>query len=139
APTSGTIAERMRITSQGRVSIGGVTAPTKLFELAGGAWSDGLTWNNASSRDIKQDFSAVDGRAVLDKLMTVPLQTWSYKDEEGEARHLGPVAEDFKAAFGLGSNDKTIATVDEEGVALAAIQGLKSELQDKDAQIAAQR
>jgi len=33
--------------------------------------------------------------------------------------HLGPVAQDFHAAFGLGADDKHIATVDADGVALA--------------------
>jgi len=54
-------------------------------------------------------------------------------------RHLGPVAQDFRAAFGLGRNDTTITTVDADGVALAAIQGLNQKLiesnLEKEAQI----
>jgi polyhydroxyalkanoate synthesis regulator phasin len=34
------------------------------------------------------------------------------------------VAQDFAAAFAVGEDDKHIATVDADGVALAAIQGL---------------
>jgi hypothetical protein len=53
-------------------------------------------------------------------------------------RHIGPVAQDFYAAFGLnGGDDKHISTVDEGGVALAAIQGLNQKLNQKDAEIAA--
>ncbi len=37
---------------------------------------------------------------------------------------MGPMAQDFRAAFGLGVNDTSIVTVDADGVALAAIQGL---------------
>ena len=42
---------------------------------------------------------------------------------------MGPMAQDFHAAFGLGANDVTIATVDADGVALAAIQGLNDKLE----------
>ena len=47
------------------------------------------------------------------------------------------VAQDFHAAFGLGDSDKAIGTVDETGVALAAIQGLNQKLNAKDAEIEA--
>ena len=51
-------------------------------------------------------------------------------------KHLGPVAQDFHAAFGLnGSDDKHISVVDENGVALAAIQGLNQKLNEKDSEI----
>ncbi len=54
---------------------------------------------------------------------------------EGSARHIGPMAQDFHAAFGVGEDDRYISTVDASGVALAAIQGLSQILQDKDAEI----
>jgi hypothetical protein len=60
---------------------------------------------------------------VLAKLAALPITTWAYTNAPS-VRHLGPVAQDFAAAFGLGDNDKHIATVDADGVALAAIQGL---------------
>ena len=43
------------------------------------------------------------------------------------------VIEDFYAAFGFGTDDKTISTTDVDGVALAAIKTLaeKSEAQDE--------
>jgi len=50
-------------------------------------------------------------------------------------RHLGPSAQDFREQFGLGVDDRTIATVDANGVALAAIQGLHAELEDRDTRI----
>jgi len=46
------------------------------------------------------------------------------------------MAQDFKAAFGLGQDDKFIAFVDEQGVALAAIQALNRKLDQRDAEIA---
>ena len=61
------------------------------------------------------------------------VQTWAYTNSAG-VRHLGPVAQDFKAAFGLGSSDKHIATVDADGVALAAIQGLNQKVEQQRAE-----
>ena len=45
------------------------------------------------------------------------------------------MAQDFYAAFGLGLGDKTIDTIDPNGVALAAIQGLHELAREKDAEI----
>jgi hypothetical protein len=92
---------------------------------------DGTTWINASDRNLKQDFEPVDPLVLLAKVTSMPVQSWSYKSHPQE-KHVGPVAQDFHAAFGLGSDDKSIATVDEGGVALAAIQGLNQKLNEKD-------
>ncbi len=54
----------------------------------------------------------------------LPISKWSYKVEDGSVRHIGPMAQDFAAAFGLGSDDRSIGTVDADGVALAAMQAL---------------
>ncbi len=51
---------------------------------------------------------------------------------------MGPTAQDFRAAFGLGEDETTISVVDEQGVALAAIQGLNQKLEAK-TQAAAER
>jgi hypothetical protein len=69
------------------------------------------------------------------KVSGLPIQTWSFKDNTA-IRHMGPMAQDFYAAFGLGQDDKTISTIDLDGVALASIQGLYHLLQEKDAEIA---
>jgi phage shock protein A len=45
------------------------------------------------------------------------------------------MAQDFHAAFGTGTDDKHIATVDADGVALAAIQGLNEKLEEKESVI----
>jgi hypothetical protein len=54
---------------------------------------------------------------------------------EASIKHLGPMAQDFYAPFGLGADEKHIATVDEGGVALAAVQGLNQKLEEKSEQI----
>lgn len=102
----------------------------------GGYLSNGGTWTNASSRSLKHAFEVVDTRAVLRNVVALPISTWRYKSSE-EGRHLGPVAEDFQAAFGLGDGE-SIATVDADGVALAAIQGLNQKLEAENTRLQAQ-
>ena len=93
-----------------------------------------------SDRNAKENFAPVSTRAVLEKVAALPITEWNYKIASAEVRHVGPMAQDFKASFGLnGQDDQHINVVDESGVALAAIQGLNEKLQDeskaKDAQI----
>ena len=94
-------------------------------------------WTNGSSRDSKKNFSPADAKQILDRLVTLPILKWNYKAEDEAVVHLGPTAEEFAAAFSLGASDKAIGTVDANGVALAAIQGIHELVQEKDAQIAA--
>ncbi len=82
------------------------------------------SWANLSDRNVKANFAPVNPQAVLEGVANLPLSTWMYKSEAGGVRHLGPMAQDFYAAFGLGADNKHITTVDANGVALAAIQGL---------------
>ncbi|NOS72151.1 MAG: hypothetical protein HOP33_19775 [Verrucomicrobia bacterium] len=89
-----------------------------------------------SDRNAKEKFVPVDGRDVLAKIATLPLTEWTYKTDPSGTRHIGPMAQDFHAAFGLnGSDDKHISVVDESGVALAAIQGLNEKVEQKNAEI----
>ena len=88
-----------------------------------------------SSRQEKSGFESVDGISVLDKVAGLPISEWSYKADNPSVRHLGPMSEDFHAAFGLGKTDKGLTSVDTSGVALAAIQGLNQKLEEKDARI----
>jgi len=84
-------------------------------------------------RNIKQDFAEVDPGEVLEKVVALDVRSWTYTNDP-DRRHLGPVAQDFHAAFGLnGTDDKHIATVDADGVALAAIQGLNQKLAEREA------
>jgi hypothetical protein len=89
------------------------------------------TFVSASDRNVKTDFRPVKPAQVLDKVLALPLQEWTYQADPERSRHLGPMAQDFHAAFGLGANDTTIATVDADGVAFAAIQGLNQKLADE--------
>lgn len=94
----------------------------------------GGTWTNSSSLSLKTAFGGIDADAILRRVLALPLSTWEYRASPQEGRHLGPIAEDFHAAFGLGADSRTISTVDASGVALAAIQGLHARVQSGDAQ-----
>ncbi len=101
------------------------------MRLAGGS----SAWSPLSDRNAKTHYSAVDGRDVLARLAAIPIQTWNYKAQDPAIRHIGPVAQDFYAAFKVGEDDKFISTVDADGVALASIQGLYQIVQEKDTEI----
>jgi hypothetical protein len=88
-----------------------------------------------SDRNAKREFARVDVRETLDRLMSVPIQTWSYSASDEPVRHMGPMAQDFAAAYSLGADDKTINPVDANGVALASIQALYEMVKEKDAEI----
>lgn len=91
-------------------------------------------WSSMSDRNVKNDFAPVDAQAMLAQVLALPVTTWSYKTEPG-VRHVGPMAQDFYSAFGVGEDDRHIAEVDEGGVALAAIQGLNQKLSQRDSEI----
>jgi hypothetical protein len=120
--------------SYGQVTIGLASGLNPLV-LVGGAYCTGAQWVNACDRNLKEDFQPADPRAILEKVAALPVMTWHYKTETASVKHLGPTAQDFKGAFELGDSDKSIGTIDEGGVALAAIQGLNQKLNEKDAEI----
>lgn len=95
----------------------------------------GNAWSALSDRDSKANFTPVDGRAVVEKLAGIPVSTWNYKTQDEAIRHIGPMAQDFAAAFKVGEDDKHITTIDADGVSLAAIQGLYQMVQERDLRI----
>jgi len=109
----------------------GQNAGNTISTWNGARLTDAGVWSNVSDRNRKTDFKEVNPRAVLDKLATMPVRQWRYTNEDACVKHIGPVAQDFQATFGLGTDDKTIGTVDADGVALAAIQGLNQKLEER--------
>ena len=104
------------------------------LECSGTVYSKGVALT--SDRNLKENFTALDGGAVLAKVAALPMTEWNYKIDSKNVQHIGPMAQDFHAAFGLdGTDDKHISVVDEGGVALAAIQGFNQKLEEKDAKI----
>lgn len=112
----------------------------KMLETSTGAYlTTGGVWANASDRAQKENFASVNSRGVLESLAALPISTWNYKSESTSVRHIGPMAQDFAAAFGMGQDDTHISTVDADGVALAAMQGLYQVVKEKDAENAVLR
>lgn len=116
----------------GDVGVGGTT-PTHLFQV-GSAYCDGTGWYPSSDRNIKTGFEAVSAGIVLDKVAALPITRWHYTNDLSAA-HIGPMAQDFYAAFDIGPDDKHIGPIDEGGVALAAIQGLNQKLESDNAKL----
>ncbi len=90
---------------------------------------NGSQWLVVSDVNAKQAFKSLDGEEVLAKLAGMPIQEWSYKAQHAAIRHVGPTAQDFSAAFGLGEDPLRIGTLDADGIALRAIQALEARTQ----------
>lgn len=97
----------------------------------------GTAWEALSDSNAKTDVTAVDHRAVLQKVVELPVSAWCYKHDPSQP-HIGPMAQDFHETFGLGIDDKHISTLDTDGVTLAALKGLIEELQERKDRSAAQ-
>jgi len=91
----------------------------------------GTGWGVLSDRNAKENFQAVDVRQVLDCVVGLPISRWNMKSQDPSVVHMGPMAQDFHVAFGLGEDERRINTVDADGVALAAIQGLNQKLEEE--------
>jgi hypothetical protein len=109
--------------------------PISGVRLAPGSGS----WSSLSGRALKANLSPVDQDQILMRLAELPISTWNYRSQKPSVRHIGPMAQDFQAAFGMGEDDTHINAVDADGVALAAIQGLYQRVQEQEAQISDQQ
>ena len=118
-------------------AVGGVT-----FMVANGAAcsipAGGGQWACSSSRLLKTGIADLDGEDILAKIRALPVQGWSYTAEQG-VRHIGPMAQDFRAAFGLGADDTTIGVLDAAGVSLAGVKALEARTKQLQAENAALR
>jgi hypothetical protein len=85
----------------------------------------GSSWNVISDRNRKENFLALDGEFVLERLRGVPVTMWNYIDEGRHVRHIGPMAQDWHRAFALNDDPLTINQGDFDGVNLAAIRALE--------------
>ena len=135
---SGTGGPEVIVSRAGRLTSGPGGSPVFDSRPSGNLFIAGTLFES-SDRDKKENFEDVDCEAVLQQIAELDITTWNYKSDDEEIRHMGPVAQDFRASFQLGDSDKTIATTDKVGVSLAAIKALNSKLQTevqlKDGQI----
>jgi hypothetical protein len=116
-------------------------SPNFIIETNGDIFARGTIRSNGpviggSDRNTKENIRDVDPSEILAKVVEMPITTWNYIHDEENLPHMGPMAQDFYAAFGLGQGDKTIAYMDKDGVALAAIQGLHQSLEARDETVA---
>jgi uncharacterized coiled-coil protein SlyX len=82
----------------------------------------------SSDKNLKTAVHEIDAKDLLQRVSDLPITSWTYKRDPLK-RHVGPMAQDFHAAFGLNGDDEThISEVDIAGVSLAAIKALNSEL-----------
>jgi hypothetical protein len=129
--------ERVRLESSGNLGVG-TNNPSERLHIVGNILATGTITPN-SDRNAKTDIKPVDTTAILEQVSKMPVQQWRFKTETDDVKHIGPMAQDFRSAFGLGAHATAIATVDADGVALAAIQGLNQKLEqqikEKDAKI----
>ena len=113
----------------------GMTGGTHHIDVAGGAYCDGTNWVNASDKNAKENFHEVNGEELLKKISELEITKWNYKSDK-QTEHIGPTAQDFKETFGVGSDGKSISTIDPSGIALAAIKELYAQLKSKDKELA---
>jgi Chaperone of endosialidase len=88
-----------------------------------------------SDVNAKKNLALVNGNDVLKRLTGLQIMTWNYKADDANVQHMGPMAQDFYAAFGLGPDNQHIAALDANGVSLAAIQALTQVTTEQDARI----
>ena len=84
----------------------------------------GGVWTNGSDRNLKENFTPVDGREMLDKIARLPVSRWNYKSEDDHITHIGPVSQDFNRLFEVGNDELSVSTIDPSGVALVGIKEL---------------
>ena len=142
--SNASIAWELGHNANGHFQVNQVGSPSRLLVTASG----GITSRNAAGDDIlrlandgnlaiegaltensdrysKEGIVPVDAGEVLDRIAAIPIAEWSYIGED--IRHIGPMAQDFHEAFGLGFDGTGISSLDTSGVALAAIQALTEE------------
>lgn len=124
--SSGTCAGQGERCTSGKTCCGGLTCCAGVPVPPGSEFCGSIC--PISDRNLKRNFESVDPNAVLEKVASLPVSTWGYTTETGSVRHMGPMAQDFQAAFGLGESDRTILQVDADGVALVSIQALHAQL-----------
>ena len=132
----------VQASSSSGIAVYGQSSTGKSAYFSGGSggsgsctFNGGAGWVCTSDRNKKENFKTVNAQAMLEKLARMPVTRWNMKGDRNKTLHIGPVAQDFKAAFGLGENDTTINTADAQGVAFAAIKGMYAKNQVLEKQV----
>lgn len=115
----------LRIMAGGNVGIG-TTVPTERLHVNGNVVVEGVV-NQVSDANVKENFTAVSPQEILNRLNALNITRWNYISDP-DSLHIGPTAQDFFAAFGVGIDDQHISSIDTGGVSLVAIQALSQQL-----------
>jgi hypothetical protein len=136
---NGNVNDQGNITGASLTANGDISADGNIY-TSGDIHANGniaaQSFSTTSDRNLKEKFTSIDNQEILGRVASLPISRWNFTNAPA-VRHIGPMAQDFYAAFNVGTDDKHIATVDEGGVALAAIQGLNQKLNEKDGEIQA--
>jgi len=101
------------------------TGSGKVIDTNTGAYlSEGGVWTNVSDVNKKENFTEVDSQSILDKIANLDITRWNYKVQDSSITHIGPMAQDFYAAFGLGEFATNISSLDPASIALSGVQAL---------------
>ncbi len=95
-------------------------------ELTSGAGS----WTIISDRNKKANIQEINSQSFQKGLSKLPISKWSYRNRN--ERHIGPMAQDFYTAFGLGESKRHINMVDIHGVTFMGIKHLSNRLKETD-------
>jgi hypothetical protein len=114
-----------------------VTAVTSEGGAASGAVlpAGSGAWSQLSDQTAKTNIIRIDPQTVLDALLEMPIYTWRYNTQPESVRHLGPMAQDFYAAYQLGEDERYISSIDADGVALASVQALALQVEQQTEQL----
>ncbi|HRH33521.1 MAG TPA: tail fiber domain-containing protein [Catalimonadaceae bacterium] len=111
-----------------KIGIGKTPAAANIleFQVTTAKLTTGGVWTNASDRRIKDNVTKLDKKEILSKIENLDISRWHYKADADPVTHIGPMSQDFYAAFQTG-DETTISTIDPSGVALIGIQQLSLE------------
>ena len=118
----------------------GTTTPTHLIHLAGGAYSNGSTWVNASSRELKENIKEVSTEEAIKTVENLKPVAFNYKEGDQDL-HVGFIAEDVPELVatndrkGLDSMDIVAVLTKVVQEQQKTIQALRREMQEKIGQL----
>lgn len=98
--------------------------PRFIFTEDGDMFIEG-SYEHSSSETVKQAIEPLDESEIIRRISNVGIHEWSYTNNP-DIRHIGPMAEEFYAAFGLGSSERSISASNMAGLGLAGIQALEA-------------
>lgn len=125
-----------KIKPDGNISMGLELSSTFNLSSSGDLYIKG-TLSDSSDINLKENITPIDPTVILQKIETLPISIWNYKENKNKEKHIGSMAQDFYKAFEFGPDDKHIAPKDAAFVAMAGVQELLIKLKQKDKEIEA--